>query len=405
MHVFCICLFAFLSENKMATVFSKKEPFEIVQCMETYFMPKPPDCCFYSEDGFEIPVHKELLCQTEFMCKLVQSFDCCCKIEIIFSSLSKNELELVVQFLYNGQISCSDKTTSIQVISNLKEILGFPELLNDCCEIQPSDEGFDYLENNIKEEIEFEPSKVEEAIDPLQNYYETETESSEWLMEYDNEVPEGFEEEYNIEENKDFVSQKLTKSDDSMIDKKVPLKDFDEQSSNQCEILEVYSVCPQSSLKTDKSQKGDRQSKIQILKKSEESKETLIRHCRPFTCPECNRKYSKIILLRQHLRKYHQWSKEDYKKMKHKCSFCKVVKWKKSDLEAHIANIHNKNKTYNCSICGKAYKSDTGLRKHIRYDHEGKKKLHLMPKFKCPICEQICRSQPYLDKHISKYCS
>ena len=60
------------------------------------------------------------------MCEIVRSFDCCCKIEIIFSSLSKEELDSMVQFLYKGQYSCSDYTFTIQLTSNLKEYLGFP---------------------------------------------------------------------------------------------------------------------------------------------------------------------------------------------------------------------------------------------------------------------------------------
>ena len=45
-------------------------------------------------------------------------------------SLSKYDLEYVVEFLYSGQISCSDQDTVSQVLSNLSKLLGFPESMD-----------------------------------------------------------------------------------------------------------------------------------------------------------------------------------------------------------------------------------------------------------------------------------
>ena len=44
----------------------------------SYLKLKQPDCSFYSEEGYEIPVHKELLLQTKLMQEFVKNTDCCC---------------------------------------------------------------------------------------------------------------------------------------------------------------------------------------------------------------------------------------------------------------------------------------------------------------------------------------
>ena len=43
------------------------DPMVLVKYMALYFNTKPPDCSFYSEDGYEIPVHCEVLYQTKWV--------------------------------------------------------------------------------------------------------------------------------------------------------------------------------------------------------------------------------------------------------------------------------------------------------------------------------------------------
>ena len=45
-------------------------------------------------------------------------------------SLSKYDLEYVVEFLYSGQISWSDQDTVSQALTNLSKLLGFPESMD-----------------------------------------------------------------------------------------------------------------------------------------------------------------------------------------------------------------------------------------------------------------------------------
>ena len=101
--------------------------------MKLYLKSKPPDCTLFSKDGFEIPVHKELIYRTKLIPQIIKSGtdDCCCsKIDIIFPSLETKQLQLMVQFLYDGQIFCQDPITATEVISNLKEFFGVPDLMD-----------------------------------------------------------------------------------------------------------------------------------------------------------------------------------------------------------------------------------------------------------------------------------
>jgi len=97
--------------------------------MNSYFQQKPTDCSLFSEDGHEFPIHKELLCQTKFLCHIVKStkMDCYGKLEIILPSISGNDLENIVTFLYSGRILCTDPMATSKILSNLTDLLGFPE--------------------------------------------------------------------------------------------------------------------------------------------------------------------------------------------------------------------------------------------------------------------------------------
>ena len=114
---------------KMACHFFNRDPLVLTKNMCLYFKRIPPDCSFLSEDGAEFLIHKELLYQTKFMRRMLKSANAETrdgKIEIMCPSLSKEDLEVVVKFLYNGEISCPDRIIANQVFNNLQELFGFP---------------------------------------------------------------------------------------------------------------------------------------------------------------------------------------------------------------------------------------------------------------------------------------
>ena len=62
-----------------------KDNLDMVNYIESDIKLQPPDCSLFSEDGYEIPIHKEVLYQTKFLRKIVKTMDCCCcKMELFF---------------------------------------------------------------------------------------------------------------------------------------------------------------------------------------------------------------------------------------------------------------------------------------------------------------------------------
>ena len=107
----------------MDHLFYNKDPLAIVKYMDDYFKQIPPDCSLFSRDGHEILVHKEVLFQTRFMRQMIRTLDMeNSDIKIVVPSLYRTELELVVKFLYNGEIYCPDPT----VFDDLTQLFGFP---------------------------------------------------------------------------------------------------------------------------------------------------------------------------------------------------------------------------------------------------------------------------------------
>ena len=96
--------------------------------LKSFYNKKKPDCTLYSNDGYQLDIHKEILCQTKFMCKILSSTEgfCCQNLEI-FCPCPAIELECMMKFLYEGQISCDTEETCQQVLKNLTTIFGFPK--------------------------------------------------------------------------------------------------------------------------------------------------------------------------------------------------------------------------------------------------------------------------------------
>ena len=83
---------------------------------------------FYSKDNYQILIHKELLYQTKFMREMISGIGIDSNIDVICPSASKEELEMIVQFLYNGKLVHADETVVSKASKNLEELFGFPSL-------------------------------------------------------------------------------------------------------------------------------------------------------------------------------------------------------------------------------------------------------------------------------------
>ena len=70
---------------------------------------------------------QELFTQTPFMrCILASAKENCCGNLDIFLPCQREELAYLVQFLYDGKISCKNPSTSSEFYDNLTQVLGFP---------------------------------------------------------------------------------------------------------------------------------------------------------------------------------------------------------------------------------------------------------------------------------------
>ena len=120
----------FESKIKMLQFTYKDQIASFENSMDTYLKNKSRDCILYSEDGNRFKVHKELFGQTQFLREILSSVHerCCGTIEV-FCSCSKDELNHLVNFLYDGEIHCEEVFDSLKILKNLNKIFGFAKNL------------------------------------------------------------------------------------------------------------------------------------------------------------------------------------------------------------------------------------------------------------------------------------
>ena len=99
--------------------------------LEVYTKNKSPDCILYSQDGSKFKVHKEIFCQTSFQREILSiAKENCCEILEILCPCTKEELQLLVNFLYVGEINFSNASVSTKFKENLIKIFGYPKDLS-----------------------------------------------------------------------------------------------------------------------------------------------------------------------------------------------------------------------------------------------------------------------------------
>ena len=134
----------------MSCVYYNQELMDLINYMETYFKHEPPDISLFSEDNFEIPIHKELFYQTKLMCLMIKSANsdyCCSKVSVV-CPMPKEDLELIVQFLYSGQLFSKSQKAATRLSKHLEELFGFPLLhLNSSIGSK-----FEFTSNSIAED-------------------------------------------------------------------------------------------------------------------------------------------------------------------------------------------------------------------------------------------------------------
>ncbi|XP_053984150.1 zinc finger protein ZFP2-like isoform X1 [Hylaeus volcanicus] len=110
---------------------------------------------------------------------------------------------------------------------------------------------------------------------------------------------------------------------------------------------------------------------------------------RPYTCHLCGKQFRVNQGLARHLRDTHAGIKN------FPCDICGRMFTTKRNAEDH-RRIHTGERPYVCNVCGKSFKQKASLFVHNRTHSD------VFP-FKCNYCEQSFRTRPSLAVHITKH--
>ena len=116
--------------------------------------------------------------------------ECCSKLEIIFP-LSHEELEIIVKFLYDGQILCDENYSMSDIQQTLTKLLGFPENMKLDKEILPETK-FEVKKNEFL--YHFDPLDVQVKTEVMDDTGDYEMYDNNEMMEKTELTHDGFEE-------------------------------------------------------------------------------------------------------------------------------------------------------------------------------------------------------------------
>uniref|UniRef100_A0A182JRJ5 C2H2-type domain-containing protein n=1 Tax=Anopheles christyi TaxID=43041 RepID=A0A182JRJ5_9DIPT len=136
-------------------------------------------------------------------------------------------------------------------------------------------------------------------------------------------------------------------------------------------------------------------SRCEICQRSYKSKRYLTQHmtechsqgeAKPFKCPQCHMAYSKEHLLRGHMTMH----------VKKQCQFCQKVLSNHYSLKLHIAQVHSGDGHQICATCGKVFRTNFAMERHIKLHHQPQ----LVNWQQCDQCEKWFDCKENLKKHV-----
>ena len=126
-------------------------PMALINYMETHLKHTKPDITLLSEEKVGIMVHKEIFYQTQLMRTMIRSTDsdyCCSNVSVI-CSIPREELEMMVQFIYSGEVYCKNQKEANILSENLTGLFGFPKIHSSSNLIEPK---FEIASKSISKE-------------------------------------------------------------------------------------------------------------------------------------------------------------------------------------------------------------------------------------------------------------
>jgi uncharacterized protein (UPF0212 family) len=394
-----------------------KDPMVLVNAMELYFKDKPPDCTLYSQDNYGVLIHKELLYQTPFMRDMVKSVSTDSKIEVICHSLSTEELEVIVDFIYNGRILCTSEIAVYRAAKNLRDLFGFP--LKQY-EISETKEGTGWTVKSVifgstgSQTTEIRKNQRKQKLD-VDDFTKTTTKIETIKVK----------QEFVLNEENDYdllsISEKEYKGE--LLDKEInhanlhPVKvkfaelgkEFNDKAIVKCflcekELANKYILIRHLQIVHKKMDYTECPNCKEVLK-SEASKMEHVALKHPISnLNPVKVKFSKLGEESQQDRqkRLSQHVTTDNETGLEACNFCQKVyqgnnqSTRLRKLMDHIDSVHLKNKSYECQFCERKYLYKSNLCTHLRKNHG----VETDKIVKCSLCEKVVKNIYSLKRHL-----
>merc|ERR1712051_251145 len=231
------------------------------------------------------------------------NFDYCCSKASVLCPMSKEELKMIVQFLYGGTLFCKNQKEASQMSENLKRFFGFPQI---------------HLNQDLKPEIENNSNLMSENYDDLD------------LKVLPNDKKKIRKQSFNS----GFIRHELIEDVNIKTEAKDVETDFPGHYLSGYNDENITEDQLDSKIKVESANKND---SIDIPKSD-------------IICTICNKKLISKHQLRKHMRSKHNLGYE--------CSICKKKLPSKLTLKQHKTNEHKTvhGKSDLCPLCGKAFK-------------------------------------------------
>ncbi|KAJ2942261.1 hypothetical protein O0L34_g15808 [Tuta absoluta] len=117
-------------------------------------------------------------------------------------------------------------------------------------------------------------------------------------------------------------------------------------------------------------------------------------------CVKCDRQFDNVPQFRNHLNSsmaHREERSKEPKKVTYQCPACPNVYAKGYSMKNHYNKVHANQARYNCTDCDKIFLTNSKLKEHIKYHHEGheRERNHI-----CTICGRGFTQKQVLIKHM-----
>ena len=442
----------------MNSVLCNQGPMALINYMSTHLKQTKPDITLLSEEKIEIMVHKEIFYQTQLMRTMIRSTDsdyCCSNVSVI-CSIPREELEMMVQFLYSGEVYCKNQKEANILSENLTGLFGFPKIHSSSNLIEPK---FEIASKSISKEEFFNMTNSSNRKKSRKQSLTSASIRNEFiddLVSIKTESKDLFNETNMNEENLSDPLDTNEKGEDAENDTicKVPCTicsmKFVTKQARAAHVSLKHSGTCNVCLKQFESKQHledhistahtlpDFRRRLRcvicdiLFKRRNKDKSTLMKHMKSehkvgYECPICQKKLPTTSKLKQHKIQEHNMNKSNsVSKIKYLCCKCGKEFKQRLDYESHVSKMsckawrgkicsicdekfetmslrndhittkHKDVKLYDCSECSSQFLTEKNLKSHISNSH--KPKVGSI----CPICGKILKTATALKKHISQ---